>query len=113
MRDDVRGTHLDLGPQHNVRIPSICQAKNPSELVHRQLADVANLQLWGLPYDTLLRSRPKGLLRETYLCAHLQFHNLDPIRYDWRLVALVEGRLEHLDGIGVKLVGEARPFEGE
>ncbi len=50
---------------------------------------------------------------ETYLSAHLQLYYLNPICYDRGLVALVEGRLEHLDGIGVELVGEARPFEGE
>ena len=49
----------------------------------------------------------------TYLGSHLQLDDLYPVGYDGRLVALVEGRLEHLDGIGMELVGEARPFEGE
>lgn len=40
-----RGTHLDLGPQDNMRISGIGQAKNAAKLVHRQLPNVANLQL--------------------------------------------------------------------
>ena len=50
---------------------------------------------------------------DTHLGAHLQLHNLYLVCYDWRLVALVESGLQHLDGIGMKLIREARPFECE
>ena len=50
---------------------------------------------------------------DTHLGAHLQLDDFYPVRYDGRLVAFVKGRLEHLDSICVKLVGEAWPFERE
>ena len=49
----------------------------------------------------------------THLRAHLQLYDLNPICYDRGFVALVEGGLEHLDGIGVELIRETGPFEGE
>ena len=50
---------------------------------------------------------------ETYLRAHLQLHNLNLVCYDRGLIALVESRLEHLNGIDMELVGETWPFERE
>ena len=61
------------------------QPKYPSKLVHGQLAYI--------PYLEFRRLR-----------AHLELDNLYPVCYDWGLVTLVKGRVEHLDGIGVKLV---------
>lgn len=48
-----------------------------------------------------------------YLSAHLKLNNFDFVDYDWGFVALVEGSIEHLDCIEVKLVGKSRPVEGE
>lgn len=52
--------------------------------------------------------------RQTHLSTHLQFNHLDFVCYDRGLVTLVEGRVEHLDGVRMKLVRKARPlkFEG-
>ena len=49
----------------------------------------------------------------THLRTHLQLNDLNPICYDRGLVTLVEGGLEHLDGICVELIRETRPFKGE
>lgn len=87
-------TYLDFCAQDNMCIPFIRQPKDPTKLVHCQFADISDLEFW-------------------WLRAHLQLNNLDPVCYDGRLVTLVEGGIEHLYGIGVKLVGKARPFECE
>lgn len=53
-------------------------------------------------------------LRESgHLCTHFKFDNLDSVRYDGRLIAFIEGSIEHLDGIVVKLVRKPRPVERE
>jgi len=39
-----------------------------------------------------------------YLRSHFQLDDLDFVCYDGRFVSLVEGGVEHLDGIVVKLV---------
>lgn len=43
-------THLDLSPQDNMCVPSICQAKNAAKLVHCQLADITYLKFWRLAW---------------------------------------------------------------
>jgi hypothetical protein len=40
----------------------------------------------------------------SHLGAHLKFYNLDFIRNNRGFIALVEGGIEHLDGIVVELV---------
>ena len=78
-------THLYFRPQHNMCIPCIRETKYPSKLVHGQLANIPNLQLRRLR-------------------AHLELNNLDLVCYDRGLGALVEGGVEHLDRVGMKLV---------
>jgi hypothetical protein len=46
-----------------------------------------------------------------HLGAHLELDDLDFVGNDGRLCAFVEGRVEHLDGVGMELVGEAGPLE--
>ena len=41
---------------------------------------------------------------EARLGTHLKFYNFNLVRYDRRFVALIEGRIEHLDCIIMKLV---------
>ena len=63
-------------------------------------------------HDTAAGQLEEGQrLAETDLSTHLELDHLDLVGYDGRLVALVEGGIEHLDGIGVKLVGKAWPLE--
>ena len=66
-------------------IPFIGQPKYTTKLIHGELSDITNLELRGLR-------------------AHLQLDDLDLVCYDRGLVALVEGGVEHLYGIGVELV---------
>lgn len=66
-------------------IPLVCQPKNAPELIHGKLSYVPDLKLWRLS-------------------AHLELYDLDLVCYDRGLVALVEGGVEHLYGIGVELV---------
>lgn len=40
----------------------------------------------------------------SHLGTHLEFYHLDFVRNNWGFVALVEGGIEHLDGIVVELV---------
>ena len=44
-------TYLNLSPQHDVRITRVGHTKNPSKLLHGKVADITNLQLWGLSRD--------------------------------------------------------------
>ena len=44
-------TYLNLSSQHDVRITRVSQTKNPSKLLHGKVADITNLQLWGLSCD--------------------------------------------------------------
>lgn len=50
---------------------------------------------------------------DAYLSAHLQLDDLDLVRNHGWFVSLVECVVEHLDRIGVELVGKAGPLEGE
>ena len=90
----IEGICLDLGLENKVGVAGVCEAKYSAELVDSKVADVANLELGGLS-------------------AHLELNYLDLVRNNGGLCALVEGGVEHLNGIVVKLVGEARPVEGE
>lgn len=49
----------------------------------------------------------------THLRSHFKFYDFNLVSDDWRFVTLVEGVIEHLDSICVKLVGKAWPFECE
>lgn len=51
--------------------------------------------------------------RCTHLSAHLQLDNLDLACNHGRFVSLVECVVEHVDRIGVELVGKTGPLEGE
>ena len=65
-------------------------------------------------HDTAAGQLEEGQrLAETDLSTHLELDHLDLVGYDGRLVALVEGGSEHLDGIGVELVRETGPLESE
>ena len=50
-------------------------------------------------------------LAETDLSTHLELDHLDLVGYDGGLVAFVEGRVEHADGVGMELVRKAGPAE--
>ena len=52
-------------------------------------------------------------LLRAHLRPHFQFHYLDFVCDDRRLVALVKSRIEEFDGVGMKLVRKPRPFELE
>lgn len=54
-----------------------------------------------------------GDVRCLDLGAHLKLDDFYPVCDDWGLVAFVEGSIEHLDCIVVKLVRETRPVEGK
>lgn len=43
-----RTTHLHFRPQDDMSIPFICQTKDPTKLVHRELANIPNLQFGRL-----------------------------------------------------------------
>jgi len=75
-------------------ISGISQPEYSSELIRGELSDISNLQLWGHS-------------------AHLQLDHLDFICYDWGFIAFIKGSIEHLNGICMKLIGKAGPFEGE
>lgn len=92
-------------------IPLVCQAKYTTKLVHRELPDISDLELGGLGVCSQPPTTRYTICTTTHLCAHLKLHDLNLVCYDRRLVALVEGGIEHLYRIGVELVGKTRPFE--
>lgn len=95
-------------------ISGVCQPEDTTELIHSEFSDITYLELRRLVWRTnSLNCLQECERMDTHLGAHLQLHNLYLVCYDWRLVALVEGRLEHLNGIGMELFGKTRPFERE
>ena len=99
-------THLHFGAEDDMCVPAVCEAKYATELLHRELADVSDLELWRLGRFArgVRRWIKRRAAEETDLGAHLELNHLDLVCYDGWLGALVEGRVEHLDRVGMKLV---------
>lgn len=49
----------------------------------------------------------------THLLAHFELHDFDAVCDDRRLIALVEGGVEHLASIAVETLAESRPLKAE
>ena len=98
-------------------VTRVREAEYAAKLIHRELANIPDLELWWLRDAHTTRPQVSAgggqRLAETDLSTHLELDDLDLVGYDGRFVALIEGGGEHLDGIGVELVRETGPLESE
>jgi hypothetical protein len=106
-QDKVDDIHLDFGTEDDVCISGVSEAKYSAKLIGGELPYITYLQFRWLK----AWSEDKWMSWATDLEAHLEFDDLDGICEDGGLLSLVEGCVEHLHGICMKLLGEARPFE--
>jgi len=102
--------HLHFGLEYDMCISCLSNPKYAAKVIRGQVANIPNFEFWRL---SVVMSRDLRQLGNTHLSAHLELNDFYLVSDDGRLVALVEGIIEHLDGIGVKLVGKAWPFECE
>lgn len=105
-------TYLYFGFEDEVSVAGIRQTEYASKLIHGEIANIPNFEFGRLMHGEW-DEYDDGQRAKTDLGAHLQLDDLDLVCDDGRFVALVERVVEHLNGIGVKLVGEARPLKGE
>jgi len=104
---EMSAIYLNFRLQYKMGVARVSESKNSPKMIKSEITNVANLQFRGLHASReRLHKNIVALLNtnEARLGSHLKFYNFNSVRYDRRFVALIEGRIEHLNCIIMKLV---------